>query len=54
MDWRLISKTIAIKKSTLRDMSLIFGYATSGYRERRQKEEKGRLNLAGSSGSKQN
>ena len=45
-------------------MSLIFGYTTSWYWEKRQKEEKGRLNLAiwslnifkkkGSSGSKQN
>lgn len=64
MEWRLISKTIAIEKSTLRDMSLIFGYATSGYWEKGQKEEKRGLNLAiwslnifkkkGSSGSKQN
>ena len=45
-------------------MSLIFGYATSGYWEKGQKEEKRGLNLAiwslnifkkkGSSGSKQN
>ena len=36
MEWRFLSKTLAIKKSTLCDKSLIFGYAASDKKGERE------------------